>query len=227
MATINVIEMYSGDSRPNTNFALLKGLGVFGAIHRASQGSYYKDAAYADRRKAAQDAGILWGASHLLDSSDVQTQADFFLEVSGASAGDPIAMVCEFSNISAAPTLQQTMQFMSIVDRALPAVSTVLYSSGYIRETLRANDVAPAGYQNPDMVGAPAFFGKHRLWLGEQGPADTIPFPWDRAQSINRPAPGVWLWQYAPVGNYNQFVGKADGNFYNGTFEQLSNNWVS
>lgn len=223
MPMINVLEMFSGDGRKDADFSGFLNAGVYGVIHRATQGMFYRDAAYNERRAMAKAAGVLWGASHMIDSSDPQLQADFFLEISGATSPDEIAVVCEFSDITNPATLYQVMAFMSAVDRALPNISTILYSSERIRSTLKPSD---GGFQNPDMAGALSFFGKHRLWLAEQGPTIAIPPPWDTPQVINHDAPGVWLCQYTEKGRVNPVVGNSNGNFYNGTFEQLSNNWV-
>lgn len=230
--TINVIDMYHGNAVKNPDFAALKGAGVFGIIHKASQGAHYADPAYAGRRKAAQDAGLLWGAYHFLTNADAKAQADWFLKCSGISAinSDPILLAADFENSSAQPALHQLREFMAEVDQAVPGVQCVLYSGNLIRETL--TPPAP-GHTAPDMRGVNYFFQQHRLWLAEYGPRENIPYPWNETvpkssdEATPIPAPGVWLWQFTETGRVNPLVGKTDGNYFDGTFEQLSQRWLA
>lgn len=229
--TINVIDMYHGNAVANSNFPTLKANGVFGIIHKASQGLNYRDPAYAMRRTAAQAAGLLWGAYHFLDSSDPVAQAKFFIECSGITKGpDPILLACDFENWPRAqPGLHQAMTFMREVDAVMPGVQCVLYSGNVIRETLK---VHIGGHQSSDMAGAASFFQQHRLWLAEYGPKEQIPYPWNEPiikqsnEGAALPAPGVWLWQFTETGRVNPLVGKTDGNFFNGTFEELQARWL-
>lgn len=230
---INVIDMYHGNVVKNTDFAALKASGILAIIHKASQGSRYRDPAYAARRKAAQEAGLLWGAYHFLDSSDPVKQADTFLDASGISSVDaePILLACDYETSSSTATLHQCMTFMSEVDRnSPPGVSCVLYSGNLIRETLKPHQ---GGFQNSEMHGVEAFFQMHRLWLAEYGPKEKIPFPWDQpiAKSSNEashiPAPGVWLWQFTERGRFNPLTGNTDGNFFDGDFNALKARWLA
>jgi lysozyme len=229
---INVIDMYHGNTVRTSDFAALKAAGLFAVIHKASQGLHYVDPAYADRRKAAVDAGLLWGAYHFLDHSDPIAQADNFLQASGISLAnsDPILLACDFENSAHQPTLKQCLTFMSEVDRnSPPGVQCVLYSGNLIRETLRPH---AGGHQDPDMVSSAIFFQMHRLWLAEYGPKEQVPWPWSDpiAKSSNEaasiPAPGVWLWQFTEFGRFNPLIGNTDGNFFDGTFEQLQARWL-
>lgn len=44
-----------------TNLRATAASGVWGVIHKASQGSGYRDPDYAARRRQAEAAGLLWG----------------------------------------------------------------------------------------------------------------------------------------------------------------------
>jgi lysozyme len=231
---INVIDMYHGNAVAAPAFAMMKETGLYGIIHKASQGTGYRDPAYAARRKAAQAAGLLWGAYHFLTSADAKQQADFFVKCSGiADSADPILLALDYENSEHTPSLAQAREFIMAVEadsRVPESVSVVIYSGNLIRETLKPH---AGGHQDGAMVGVELFFQARRLWLAEYGPKEKIPFPWDRpiAKSSNEatplPAPGVWLWQFTETGHVNPLIGKTDGNFFDGTFEELQARWLA
>lgn len=230
--TINVIDMYHGNAVKDANFAGLKAVGILGIVHKASQGLHYRDPAYKERRIAAQAAGLLWGAYHFLDNTDAKAQADFFLECSGISevGSDPIMLACDYENSSHQPTLQQCVTFMREIDSAVPGVQCALYSGNLIRETLKPSK---GGHQASDMAGVEYFFQQHRLWLAEYGPHIRIPWPWSEPivktsnTSEALPAPGVWLWQFTEKGRVIPLIGNTDGNYFAGSFADLSDRWLS
>lgn len=230
--TINVIDMYHGNVAPQSSFPTLRDAGVFAVIHKASQGLHYRDPAYAERRKQIEGCGMLFGAYHFLNATDAADQADFFIECSGITANNsaPIMLACDYENSPSQPSLQQVMTFMQRVDSVAPGVQCVLYSGNLIRETLQPHK---GGFQHVDMTGAPAFFQQHRLWMAEYGPTERIPYPWNEPidkpsdQGATMPAPGVWLWQYTEKGRMPGLKGSTDGNFFDGTFEDLQKRWLA
>ncbi|MDE2019989.1 MAG: glycoside hydrolase family 25 protein [Patescibacteria group bacterium] len=230
---INVVDMYHGNSAKLSDFAAMKAAGLYAVVHKASQGSHYVDPMYAARKDAAIGAGLLWGAYHFLDSSDVSAQVDNFLNASEITApgADPFLVACDYEDSANAPTLQQCYQFMAQVDRATPpGVACLLYSGNRIRETLKPN---PGGHQDQSMVGVETFFQQHRLWLAEYGPKENVPWPWNSPivkssdQATHIPAPGVFLWQFTESGRFNPLPGMTDGNFFDGTFEELKARWLA
>lgn len=231
--TINVIDCYHGNAVKNSDFVTMKNGGLYGVIHKASQGSHYVDPAYAARKVAAQAAGLLWGAYHFLDASDPNAQATAFLEASGITANtDQFFLACDFESWPASQaTLKQCMTFMAAVDRGSPpGVQCALYSGNVIRETLKP---APAGHNDPDMAGVTQFFQNHRLWLAEYGPTENIPYPWHMPivkssdGSNPLPAPDVFLWQFTEKGHLSPLAGFTDGNFFDGTLDQLTQRWLA
>jgi lysozyme len=231
--SINVIDMYHGNTVQTGDFAALRNAGIMAIIHKASQGLRYRDPEYTARRDAAQAAGMLWGAYHFLDSTDPVAQADAFLEASGISAPNsgPILLACDFENSSAQPALHQCAAFMAEIDRnSPPGVSCVIYSGNLIRETLKPH---AGGHQASEMAGVELFFQQHRLWLAEYGPKEQIPYPWNLpiVKSSNEATaldpPGVFLWQFTERGRVNPLTGNTDGNFFDGTFEDLKARWLA
>lgn len=226
--TINVIDMFHGDDREAIpNFVALKANGILAVLHKASQGAHYKDPKYDDRRKACQDAGLLFGAYHFLTAEDAREQSDFFLTCSGIANNAPlISLAADYENNEhSQAALHQCRDFMANVDQNAPSgISSILYSGNLIRETL----IKPVGgRQDVGMSAAQMFFVRHRLWLAEYGPHENIPWPWSDKPSETENPPGVWLWQFTEVGRVNPIVGNVDGNFYNGTAEQLATRWLS
>lgn len=63
----------------NVDWAKLAASGVKAVIHKASQGSDHQDDLYSDHRVKATAAGLLWGAYHMIDNSDVAEQVKNFL----------------------------------------------------------------------------------------------------------------------------------------------------
>ena len=61
------------------DFAGMAREGVAGVIHEATFPRLERDAKYAERQRAALEAGLLWGAYHFGDGTNPITQADHFL----------------------------------------------------------------------------------------------------------------------------------------------------
>jgi lysozyme len=229
---INVIDMYHGNKVALADFALLKGAGLMGVIHKASQGLRYVDPKYQDRRKAATAAGLLWGAYHFMDASDAEGQAEVFLKACGITDAnsDPFLLALDFEKSDHTPALHQATTFMAAIDRAIPGVSCVVYSGDLIRECLKPSI---GGHQSSEMFGVSYFFAQHRLWLAEYGPHESIPYPWNAPiakpsmEATPLPAPGVFLWQFTEKGRMAPLAGVTDGNFFDGSFEQLQARWLA
>lgn len=234
MPVANVLDLSHHNDPHLPNFAALKQRGVLAVILKATQGHNYTDPTFADRVRSANDAGMPVGAYHFMNAADAGAQADYFLGVTGRANIDQLMRAADYennaSNLGGTPALHQLMDFMGAVDQGAN-VSTVIYSSNLIRETLTPHI---GGAQNANMIGAGDFFRKHRLWLAEYGPHENIPWPWnaairDKDNAVVSPAPGAWLWQFQD--RTNQFAGilsgQVDCNFYDGTAEQLAAHWIS
>lgn len=230
MRHINVIDMYHGNAVHTSDFVALKDAGIFGIIHKVSQGTHYRDPKYQDRRKAALDAGLLWGGYHFQDHSNEDDQAKFFLDCINTADFQPMLISADYENSSQQPTLGQCYRFMKNLDAFMPGMQSVLYSGNLIRETLKA---PVGGHQGADMIGIKEFFQQHRLWLAQYGPVLHVPYPWNEAipktsnEELPLAAPGAWLWQFTETGRVNPLVGNTDGNFFDGTFEQLQASWLA
>src|SRR5690348_6986095 len=72
-----VVDLSHGDRVENLQAA--RAAGLVGVIHKATTGATGRDDAYAARRQAALEAGLLWGAYHWGTAADITAQVDNFL----------------------------------------------------------------------------------------------------------------------------------------------------
>jgi lysozyme len=214
-----VCDIYHGDvvggSGPAlAGFKASASAGLWGIIHKSSQGSGYKDASYSMRRKAALSAGLLWGAYHFNDGSNVNTQIDnFFL---AAKPDDTTLMCLDFEdNPRSNMDIDMAVDFLHHAEARLGR-QLVIYSGNRLKETIGKLSKADQDY-----------VCSHRLWLCQYGPKAKLPSGFK----------SWWLWQYTgdgvgptphsisgitvPGGN------GIDLNTYAGTQEQLKAEWAS
>ena len=197
--TPNVIDI----SHHNTiqDFAALKAAGILGVIHKCTQGANYADKMYDPRRKLATDAGLLWGAYSFNTGEMIKTQVDQF--ISHASPDANTLMCLDFEdNPHSQMNLSQARQFLQLgFDRLKRKL--VLYSGNRVKDLL--------GGQIDN------FFGQHRLWLAQYGPAAKVQPSWKTQ----------WLWQYSETGKLPGTDGQIDLNFYSGSASDLNTEWAS
>ena len=65
------------------SWAQVKDAGIVGIIHKATEGTSYVDDQYLSRARDALNAGLLWGAYHFANGSNVQDQVENFLRTVG------------------------------------------------------------------------------------------------------------------------------------------------
>ncbi|MEJ2694579.1 MAG: glycoside hydrolase family 25 protein, partial [Candidatus Thiodiazotropha sp.] len=122
-----------------SDFSAIRAAGILGVIHKATQGTGYTDPAYADRRTAALDAGLLWGAYHFADASDATEQADHFLSTVDPTASDLLVLDMEqnYSEGQPAPSMSiaGAETFTQRIERQTGRFPG-LYSGSYIKELL-------------------------------------------------------------------------------------------
>jgi hypothetical protein len=91
---IDIYHLDANDARggDGADFAKAHALGIRGVIHKATQGVGITDRLYAPRRKAAVDAGMLWGAYHFNTGEGVAAQVKHFLAAAEPDAGTLMAL---------------------------------------------------------------------------------------------------------------------------------------
>lgn len=173
--------------------------GIWGCIHKATEGEGVVDEMYEERRALAAGALLRWGAYHFLRPGDMAEQAAFFVEIAGIDEHMLYAADYEDDRVS----LDDLKAFVSMVEQLVGRPeSCVIYSGHVLKEQL---DGAPD-----------AFLGKRRLWLAQYAAKPTLPPGWERA----------WLWQYTDQGEIAGIAPPVDLDAYDGTREALAAEWA-
>lgn len=190
----------------------LRASGLWAVIHKATQGSGYRDPTYAKRRQQASSAGMLWGAYHFGDNTDIAAQVANYL---GYAVADDDTLLCldyedHPSGSSKTMRPQQMVAFLREIERRTGR-KAVLYSGNRIKEDIRKLNASDRDY-----------VCSHRLWLCQYGSKPQLPTGFDRS----------WLWQYTDgrVGPEPHRVpgitGDVDLNAFNGSREELAASWA-
>jgi len=189
------------------DFGQVQAAGIFGIIHKASEGTSFVDDQYLSRAREALNCGLLWGAYHFANSNSVQAQVDNFLKVVGVDDETLYALDWE-DNGNSTMRLDQAREFVELLERKIGEGRTVLYSGNTAKEALGSK-------QDP-------FWGARRLWLCQYGSTPVCQASWDT----------YWLWQYSdgekgpgPHGCPG-VSGDCDTNSWPGTVDELRSQWA-
>lgn len=206
----NVIDLYHGNEV--SSFAAARASGILGVIHKATTGGTGRDDLYDERRKAAEAAGLLWGAYHWGTGADPKKQVENFL--TRARPGDRTLVALDYElTPSNQMSIEQVREFLELIEAKLGR-KAVIYSGHTLKEALKSR-VDP-------------FFGSHRLWLAQYGPAPSVQASWT----------SYWLWQFTEgkasdprrckvpgiPGNHR---GEVDCNHYAKPADKLDEEWAS
>lgn len=212
-----VVDIYWGDNVEGNDcvrgFTKAQEAGVWGIIHKSSQGTSFKDKAYQRRRKAAQKVGLLWGAYHFNNGQNVRDQVDWFMKC--ADPDDKTLLVLDFEdNPKSNMSIFEAVSFMKLVEDKAER-KCVIYSGNRLKENI--------GRLGKDEFN---YITSRRLWICQYGPKVKLPKGYDN----------YWLWQFTgdgigPMPHYVPGItvpgGKGiDLNAYNGSQEQLAKEWV-
>lgn len=204
-----VIDIFHGNQVASDGFQKAASLGIWGVIHKASQGFSMKDSKYAERRKMALDAGLLWGAYHFNSGDTVKSQVDNFL--SAARPDDKTLLCLDYEDYKSMMTIDQVVEFCELVEHQTNK-PVVIYSGNTLKENI--SRLKPVDF---------AYITKKRLWLCQYSSEPKLPKGFDK----------YWLWQYTGDGNgpephslvgFNN-DGPVDLNVYQGTKQQLTDDW--
>lgn len=215
--TPRVVDIYWGDSVEGKDcikgFQKAKDAGIWGIIHKSSQGTSMKDKAYDRRRKAAESVGLLWGAYHFNNSENAKAQAEWFMKC--ADPDENTLMVLDFEdNKRSNMSIHEAVSFMKIIEEKT-GKACAIYSGNRLKETI--DDLGKDEFQ---------YITSKKLWICQYGPKVKLP------KGFN----DYWLWQYTGdgVGPEPHWVdgitcpgnGGIDLNVYQGTQEELKQQWT-
>jgi lysozyme len=181
--------------------------GCVGVIWKATQGSGNRDSTYEGARAAAYAAGLLWGAYHFADGSDVEKQVANYLSYALPNSNDLVCL--DFEDYDSAMSLDDAQAWiLATEDNLQRPEEAVLYSGNRIKEELGSRPSS--------------FWGRRRLWLCQYGENPSWPAAWDRP----------WLWQFTdgsigPEPHSCAGTGSCDVNYYPGSEQQLIAEWSS
>jgi lysozyme len=203
-----VIDSIIDLSHHNTaDLAVVQAAGVLAVIHKATEGASVQDAEYRDRRDQARDLGLLWGAYHYSSGASVTAQVENFLEHAGVRETEVIALDWESSSEGPDMTLEQARRFVEMVKSELGRWP-MLYGGRLLRETVgsRRDDV---------LANCPLWYSRYRA----------VPIGIPTSTWLN-----YTLWQCSdgntgPEPHIVRGVGRCDRNRFDGTVEELQQQW--
>jgi lysozyme len=220
-----VVDLYHGDvmfsevhrTDPISDYRALDQAGIWGVIHKATQGLGVNDPAYAARTKSARLGGLLTGAYHFNTGDTPQGQINHFFDAAQPDGQTLMALDLE-DNRASQMSLSEAVEFLQIGDEKLGR-PLWLYSGNRIKELI-TNQSAEVR----------AVFAKRKFWLCEYGPVARMtdnsgkPLPWA--------APTLWQFTGDSIGPLPHMLPGIitkgiDINSYAGTREQLALDWVS
>src|SRR5262245_45818946 len=115
-----------------TSFKSIKGAGILGVIHKATQGTSYVDPTYKGRMAEALAAGLCWGAYHFLTEAPAADQMAWFLKNAGLPNGSRIVLDYEDDDLTIS-MLHDCLDYLSI---NAPSMQICIYSGHLIKEQL-------------------------------------------------------------------------------------------
>jgi len=207
MPTVNRTVIDLSHFNAVTSWVQIKEAGVMGVIHKATEGMSYIDDHYDQAKAGALAAGLLWGAYHFGNSSNVDSQIANFLHETGIDDKTLYALDWEDEPNGRTMSLPQARAFLTLLEQRTGRKG-VLYSGNTAKQALgNTHDL---------------FFGSHRLWLAQYTTNPTTQASWS--------AP--WLWQYSDGVNGPQprgcpgVSGEVDTNSWAGTDQELIDQWA-
>jgi lysozyme len=167
------------------NFNKLRATGlVSGIIHKVSQGAFFSDRMYGQRKVAAMAAGFLWGGYDFATDDDVAGTVGRFLMLAGKDAQTLYCLDYE-NNPRHDMSMSMALEFLQRVDQAIGR-PCVIYGGDRIKRFVPGlND------SQRDILAA------RPLWGCEYGPK------WKNVDVNGDPLPwtdGPDLWQYTGDG---------------------------
>ena len=202
----NIIDIFHQNP---IDFQRVQAAGVVAIIHKATEGSRFKDSEYQNRRGRAKDLGFLWGSYHFASGETVIDQVENFLSYADPQDDEMVALDFEPSSSGPDMTLDQAHEFVSLIRNHLGRCP-VIYGGSMLREDIGSQD-------DPILATCP-------LWYARYTSAPTpIGIPHQVWSSFE-------LWQYTDgnVGGNPQTVdgiGRCDRNRFGGTEDDLRTAW--
>lgn len=191
-----------------SGFAKVKSAGIAAVIHKATQGTRYKDPTFAANRAKAVAADLKVGAYHFGTAGDAVAQAEHLVSVAGKES----LLVLDFEGNPQGHdmSLEEAEDFVNHI-HALTGRYPGFYSGHAIKETL-----TKAGITGPEQT----VLSRCWLWVAQYGRQPLLPKAWT-----------AWtFWQYTdgadgPEPHAVDGIGRCDRDYFNGTSRELDAFW--
>ena len=220
-----VVDIYHGDvmfaevhrTDPVADYKALGQAGIWGLIHKATQGIGVNDPAYRTRRVSARAGGLLTGAYHFNTGDSMPGQVNHFFDAVQPDASTMMALDFE-DNRASQMSLSEAVQFLQLADAKLGRPLWV-YSGNRIKELIchASTEVRQT-------------FAKRKFWLCEYGAAARMTdsnghaLPWASPTLWQFTGDGIGPMPHTLPGIVTKGI---DINSYAGTLDQLKADWVS
>jgi GH25 family lysozyme M1 (1,4-beta-N-acetylmuramidase) len=119
-----------------SDWNLLAKSGIVGVIHKATQGTGYRDPDYLPRQDQALSRGLCWGAYHFLEPGRIEEQMAFFLGNASLAPGSRVVIDYEHEGLQL-PDLHSSILALRDLD---PGMQIAVYSGHTLKEQLGSND---------------------------------------------------------------------------------------
>ncbi|PHN02230.1 GH25 family lysozyme [Flavilitoribacter nigricans] len=209
-------EIKDDDNNTHTvfDFVEARNSGIMAIFHKATQGVDFKKdmPKYDERKQAALEANLLWGAYHFGTDQDGKDQAKFFLDNIGQAGNvlpalDFEAIRDKNGKIITLMNIQQAEDFVTYI-KDTTGKWPGIYGSSDLREAMKnyEGDILTncwlwlAGYVNESQLKLPAGWSRWTIWQYTDG-------------EHPNPSPAV-----PGIGSY-------DRDIFNGTAEELDTFW--
>lgn len=197
---------YSWNGTTPPDFAKAKASGLIGVIYKASEGATVTDATYAQSRKLAEKAGLLWGAYHFGTAADAKSQATAFLKAANPAENTLIALDFE-KNGGNTMTPAKALDFLHEIEKRLGRKPKI-YTGPYMYEVFGKTPAKD--------------FKPYSLWWARYADIPDVHPTWSK----------YWLWQYSdghsgPKPHDVPGLGFCDCNTFDGDAIQLITSWTT
>ncbi len=201
---------------------------ILGVIHKASEGGDWVDPLYAQRRIAAENAGMLWGAYHFgTRSYSGIIQANLFLKTARPGPQTLVALDLEYNELNPANTMT--------IKQAEDFVRTVVAATGkhpliYTTAAWADNEpVGPTRRRLGGRISTDSILAKCPLWVADYRARPELPSAWH--------GKGWHFWQYAgdraegglraAMSRKVSGISSCDRNFFKGDEATLRKFWLA
>lgn len=172
--------------------------GIVGVVHKATEGDSVVDDKLDARYLLTRDAGLRWGVYHFIRPGNVADQVAHFLDAISPYVDDATLFALDWEDRGV--STEDAIEFLERVE-AITGSSPVLYTGYVCKEQLLEPDPR---------------INRFRLWLAQYGDEAELPPGWSK----------YWAWQYSDKGNVPGIDPPVDVNAYDGTVEQLNDEWA-